>query len=60
MSATEAALDQHLRMADKHYQEWEEYEDALEALLKLEKENGIDDERDCSNRPRVQAGINPG
>ena len=38
MSALEQALDQHLRMADKHYQEWEDYYDALEEI-ELEKEN---------------------
>ena len=57
MSATEAALDQHMRMIDRHFQELEEYEDALEALLWInrcneEKENSTDDESSCTPNPK--------
>lgn len=32
MSATEAALDQHLRMQDAHYEEWDRYYDYLSQM----------------------------
>ena len=58
MSELEHALDQHLRMADKHYQEWEDYlaalEDIPEEFIK-EKENDDDqDQRDYTpnTKPR--------
>ena len=48
----EILLDQHLQERDRHYQEWEDYYDALDKI-QLEKENddGRQDERDYSPNP---------
>ena len=54
MSSLEAALDQHLRIADKTYDEWEEYLAALEDIPEEyieEKENGDESNTNPNTKP---------